>query len=297
MKRGGLPRRRLVRLWRVAEPFAASTLLAFGGVSALVQFVGELYPHTLRAPGLISLATAVVCLAWSAWRNRPVKEIAHRFHHPATAVRLRVGDLFEQDAHLVVGFSDTFDTALAGSRVISPASVQGQLLERVYGGDVAKLDRELTVALHGRQPILMERRGTKPVGKLKRYPIGTVAVLGTKSRLLFAVAYSSMGSDGTASSSADLLWQGLNGLWDAVYSHAERGSVAMPLIGSGLARVDSLDREALIRLILISYIAASRSRVVSRELRIVISPADAGALNLREIRAFLRSLDTIGHAH
>jgi len=295
VKRGGLPRRRLTRVWRVAEPFAASALLAFGGVSALVQFVGQLYPYTLRAPGLISLAAVAVCVAWAVWRNRPVKEIAHRFYHPATAVRVCVGDLFEQDAHLVVGFSDTFDTALAGPRVISPVSMQGQLLERVYGGDAATLDRELVAALHGRQPILMERRGSKPVGKLKRYPIGTVAVLGTKSRLLFAVAYSSMGSDGTASSSADLLWRGLNGLWDAVYSHAERGPVAMPLIGSGLARVDSLDREALIRLILLSYLAASRSRVVSRELRIVVRPVDAAAVNLRELRAFLRSLDTAGH--
>jgi hypothetical protein len=276
------------------EPFVVSALLAFGGVSALVEFVGELYPHTLRTPGLISLATIAACIVWAVWRNLPMKEISHHFHHPGTAVRICVGDLFEQDAHLVVGFSDTFDTALAGARLINPASVQGQLLQRVYGGDAATLDREIAAALHGLQPALMERRGAKPVGKLKRYPIGTVAVLGSKPRLMFAVAYSTMGPDGTAGSSADLLWQGLGGLWDAVYSHAERGPVAMPLVGSGLARVDSLDREALIRLILISYIAASRSRMVSSELRIVIRPAEAGTVNLREVRAFLRSLDTSG---
>ena len=186
----------------------------------------------------------------------------------------------------------TPDAAFLQQGSFNPESVQGQLLQRVYGWDATALDREISAALHARQPTLMERRSTKPVGKLKRYPIGTVAVLGTKSRLLFAVAYSAMGSDGTAGSSADLLWQGLNGLWDAVYHHAERGPVAMPLIGSGLARVDALDREALIRLILISYLAASRSRVVSRELRIVIRPAEARAVNLREVRAYLRSLDT-----
>ena len=294
MIRAGLVRRRLASAWRIVQPFVLSALLAFGVVSALVEFVGALYPPTLRRPGLIAAATVVLCCAWAAWRSMPVRAVFHRFQHSNMAVRILVGDLFEQDAHLVVGFSDTFDTAVDGARVINPASVQGQLLQRVYGGDVAALDREITSALHGMQPMLVERRGAKPAGKLKRYPIGTVAVLGPKSRLLFAVAYSNMGRGGTAASNADLLWRGLSGLWDAVYSHAERGPVAMPLVGSGLARVDSLDQETLIRLILISYVAASRSRLVSHELRIVVRPAEARMLNLREIRAFLRSLDASG---
>lgn len=293
MKRGGLFRP-LATVWRVVQPFVLSVLLAFGVVSALVEFIGALYPPTLRRPGLIASGTVVVCVAWAVWRSRPVGEVFHRFQRPNMAVRILVGDLFEQDAHLVVGFSDTFDTAVAGRRLINSASVQGQLLQRFYGGDVAALDREIALALHGLQPTLIERRGAKPAGKLKRYPIGTVAVLGPKSRLLFAVAYSNMGPDGTAASSADLLWRGLSGLWDAVYSHAERSPVAMPLVGSGLARVESLDLETLIRLILISYVAASRSRLVSHELRIVIRPAEARMLNLREIRAFVRSLDAPG---
>jgi Domain of unknown function (DUF6430) len=296
VKRGDLNRRRLATAWRVVQPFVLSALLAFGGVSALVEFIGELYPPTLSRPGIISAGTVMLCTGWAAWRNMPISEVSHHFHHPAIAVRILVGDLFEQDAHLVVGFSDTFDTALTGARLISPTSVQGQLLQRVYDGDASTLDREITSALHGLQPTLIERRGSKHAGKLKRYPIGTVAVLGPKSRLLFAVAYSIMGLGGTATSSADLLWRGLNGLWDAVYSHAERGPVAMPLVGSGLARVDSLNQETLIRMIIISYVSASRSRLLSRELRIVVRPEEAGMLNLREIRAFLRSLDTTGSA-
>ena len=293
MKRGGLSRRPAA-VWRVVQPFVLSALLAFGVVSALVEFIGALYPPTLHRPGLIASGTVVVCVAWAVWRSRPVREIFHSFQRPNMAVRILVGDLFEQDAHLVVGFSDTFDTSVVGTRLINPASVQGQLLQRLYDGDVAALDREIAAALHGLQPALIERRGAKPAGKLKRYPIGTVAVLGPKSRLLFAVAYSNMGPGGTAASSADLLWRGLSGLWDAVYSHGERGPVAMPLVGSGLARVDSLDQETLIRMILISYIAASRSRLVSRELRIIVRPAEARVLNLREIRAFVRSLDASG---
>ncbi|MFU0243528.1 macro domain-containing protein, partial [Streptomyces scabiei] len=51
------------------------------------------------------------------------------------------GDLFDQeDANLVVGFTDTFDTATEQDLVISRESVQGQLVERLFGGERKQLD-------------------------------------------------------------------------------------------------------------------------------------------------------------
>ena len=82
-----------------------------------------------------------------------------RARHPGDVLRrefpglgvtlvVRSGDLFEEaDANLVVGFADTFDTATENDMVISRASVQGQLLDRVYGGDRAQLDRALNQAI------------------------------------------------------------------------------------------------------------------------------------------------------
>jgi Domain of unknown function (DUF6430) len=134
VKRGALSRRRPAAAWRIMQPFVLNALLAFGGVSALVEFIGELYPPTLRRPGIIGAGTVVLCLGWAAWRNKPIREVFHYFQHPAITLRILAEDLFEQQAHLVVGFSDTFDTALTGARLISPASVQGQLLQRLYSG-------------------------------------------------------------------------------------------------------------------------------------------------------------------
>ena len=48
------------------------------------------------------------------------------------------GDLFDEaDANLVVGFADTFDTATENDAVISRASVQGQLLDRLTAATAA----------------------------------------------------------------------------------------------------------------------------------------------------------------
>lgn len=200
-----------------------------------------------------------------------------------------IGDLFEQDTHLVAGFTDTFDTSIAGEQVIHSSSVQGQLLRRLYGDDQQRLDRELSAALSTIRPVMRESRVDKPHGKLARYPMGTVAVLGTPRRHIFAVAYGRMGNDMVARSPVEDLWYCFNQLWDAIYRKGQHGPVSIPLMGSGLARVDSLDHENLLRLILLSFVAYSRTNLICHELRVVIRPEDVARIDLIRVREFLRT--------
>jgi transcriptional regulator with XRE-family HTH domain len=200
------------------------------------------------------------------------------------------GNLFDQDTHIAVGFSDTFDTSTADDRIIHSSSVQGQLLRDVYHGDQDLLDRQLAAALAGVSPVSVESRRDKPHGKLARYPLGTVAVLGEPRRLIFAVAYGRMGNDLVARAPVDDLWSCYTKLWDAVYRHGQRGALSVPLMGSGLARIDTLDRGNLLRLILLSFAAYSRLRLICHELRIVVFPADIHRVNLAGLRDFLQAL-------
>lgn len=265
-------------------------LIAFGLVSTAIQFIGQLFPTAFGAPVVIALFSLGICLLWGIARAYPRSHIRHCFDHPETQVTVLVGDLFEQDAHLVVGFTDTFDTASDGDRIISTASVQGQLAERVYNGDHDKLDRELQAALDGTDHFLTETRDTKRLGKLLRYPVGTVAVLGEPKQRIFALAYSRMSNDLVAQSSVSDWWTSLSSLWDAVYRCGQNGRVAMPLVGSGLARMSFLDRQRLLKMILLSFIARSRESPVCRELRIVIHPADLSGIDMLDAATFLRSL-------
>jgi hypothetical protein len=61
-------------------------------------------------------------------------------------------------------------------------------------------------------------------------------------------------------------------------------------MGSGLARVDSLDRQNLLHLILLSFVASSRLRISCHELRIVIFPSDAQRVDADSLRDFLQTL-------
>ncbi|HVK22153.1 MAG TPA: macro domain-containing protein, partial [Actinokineospora sp.] len=104
------------------------------------------------------------------------------------------------------------------------------------------------------------------------------------------LAYARMGDDLLARSTVDDIWTSLSTLWDTVYLRAHREPVSIAVIGSELAKVDTLDRGSLIRLIALSFVARSRRSVVSRELTIVIHPNDAGKVDMLELAAFLATV-------
>lgn len=270
--------------------FALSTLSAFGLVSGLIGFVASVFDAFPDRPIMVAGVALVVCTTWGLSRTFPRSHLEHDFTQPEMTVRVVVGDLFDQGTHIAVGFSDTFDTSTRGDRVINRSSVQGQLVQRVYGEDTRRLDRALRSALAGLAPTTTEARVDKRLGKLQRYPIGTVAVMGAHPCRIFAVAVSRMGNDLVAESSVDDLWLALGQLWDAVRRQGQRSPVSLPLVGSGLSRIRALDRNNLARLILLSFVAHSRQAPVSAELRLVIHPDDVPRMDLIALDAFLRSL-------
>jgi hypothetical protein len=276
------------RGWRL---LALHSLAAFGLLSAVIQFISAVWTPKggFPYPGSITLSVAVISVAYGTFRAWPRRRIVRQFVRPDMMVKVIVGDLFDQDAHLVIGMSDTFDTDTTGNLIINSGSVLGQHLQRVYGGDRQRFDRELADALSGVRPASVEPADTK-VGKLERYPIGTVAILGPPRRRTFAVAYTRMGTDLIARGSVDYLWHGLNEVWNAMYRHGQRGTIAIPLIGAEFARISSLNKESLLKMILLSFVARSREDPVCRELVVVVHPEDYEKINMLEVMAYLRTL-------
>jgi hypothetical protein len=262
-------------------------LAALGVMAGLVGLIAALFPSAIVADrwGYLALVLAF-SLGYATIRAWPRMSYSRDFPVPDTEVSIVIGDLFEQDSHLVIGMSDTFDTETPD--VIKAMSIQGQLLTRVYQEDLAKLDRDLSVALRGIPIASTERRQDKRFGKLKRYAMGTVAVLGTVQQHYFCVAYSRMSNKNVAQSSVSELWLSLSNLWQAVRERGQRETVSIPIVGSDLARLSNqLSRADFVRLILLSFLTASRQHVVTSHLRIVIHPRDAERLDLRELADFL----------
>ncbi|MBD2745012.1 macro domain-containing protein [Coleofasciculus sp. FACHB-1120] len=230
--------------------------------------------------GLVSLSL-LIALAL----NFPRLSVSRSLSSPNTTIEIRIGDLFDEPGHLVIGTNDVFDTELG--EVIKPSSVQGQLLTRVYQSDQRRLDDEIDIAL---EPLKAnkKREPNKKKGKIWRYPIGTTLVLGSPDKRFFLNAYGSMGNDLRVKSTADDIWHSLSSLWEQVRLKGHGLEVAIPVIGSDLARTN-LPRMTLTKLIVISFIAASKKDFITKKLTVVIYPKDLDSVDFYALEDFLDS--------
>ncbi|MFG2071167.1 macro domain-containing protein [Nonomuraea maritima] len=262
----------MVRTPRGRSNLARHFLVSFGAVALLVlaaQAAGA------RLPDAAALGVPVVAgLIWAPARAYPRCPVTRQLTHPDVTVTVRVGDPLALDSDLVIGFADTFDTDLSGLR--------GQLLGRMYDGDLERLDSELDRALAAVVPRSVETRATKPRGKLKRYPLGTVATIGSPYRKVHCVASVRVDTDVTARASVDDLWLSLGRLWAAIAREGPVDRVAVPIVEA--------DPDLLIKMVVLSFVAQARTRAVARELTLVVRRPDAGAVDLLETRAFLAAL-------
>ena len=228
-------------------------------------------------------------------RARHSDELLRReFTGLQTRLVVKVGDLFDQDdANIAVGFCDTFDTATEDDVIISHESVQGQLLDRIYAGDRGLLDKALRKGLQRVESCGTEPFHNKPKGKRVRYPIGSVVPLPLPGRRVFAFVHCRQGNDlVTRSDPADLRLS-LECLWADVAVHGLRKPMAIPVVGSGLARVE-LGYEQLMILIVDTFLTSSQADRHTPELRIMIRPADLTTIRISEVAHFVEALDHKG---
>jgi Domain of unknown function (DUF6430) len=257
------------------------------GGGALEPQVRELLESGLRAERRLRPSASVLRekfyeLAREARDTWASVEVSRRIGIPGkdgslvAEILVKTGDLFREVPDIVISFSDTFDTDISisgsGRVIISPSSLQGQLLSRIYGGDVDVLDRDLGLALASMPVERRESRDKKVLGKLDRYEIGTVAVLEHSEKRIFAIAVSRMGGNLIARSSYQFLEKSLNKLWGEIRRRDCR-SVAMPIIGSGLARVN-VSPYSLYDLITSSFREHTQAQPICPQLRIIIHPSD-----------------------
>ncbi|MFI9248105.1 macro domain-containing protein [Streptomyces sp. NPDC053086] len=207
------------------------------------------------------------------------------------------GDLFDQeDANLVIGFSDTFDT-FADDVVISRESVQGQLVDRLFEGRHRLLDDKLRRGLREFVPLATESVRDKRRGRRTRYPIGTAVAVPVGKRRVFALAYSRLGNDLRARSAPADLRVSLERLWPSVALHGLFKPVAIPLIGAGLSRLVELDRTQLLLLIVETFTRSlGQDPAVCPELRVVLRADDLERSDLSAVEGFLRGVDERGPA-
>ena len=125
---------------------------------------------------------------------------------------------------------------------------------------------------------------------MKRYKIGTVVALRPNEQMAYFVAVAQLNEHGVAEASLGEVRTSLGELWHFIGARGDLGSLVIPVIGTGRARVHVSKRE-MIREIAGSFIAACSERRFCKRLTIVVYEDDYidDHIELRELG------DYIGH--
>lgn len=271
--------------WRFWRRFLTYSFACVGAIAVALGIINILFPNKLAAQGTLwSFGILIASVTYGLIRSWP-RPIEQFYSLPNTIIRVVKGDLLEETGHLVIGACDTFDTQ--PPNIIARDSLQGQALDRLFGGDVAELDRRISEALSTHTHV-----GTiEKSGKRLRYELGTIAVLKESGRKIFFVAYSWMDQQNQARSTPDSIWKSLLNLWEEVSRHGNGGCVSIPVIGGGQSRMAQiLPAQDSIRFIVLSFMFASRKEKICDELRIVVRTADYNRLDRLELQSFLSAL-------
>lgn len=280
----------IFRSRRGVSLFFTNSLVFFGLTSGGLQLYLALWPESLTVGLWVTVLLLITSLFVGISSATTRDSISHSISHPDCEITVRKGNLFDERGNLVVGFTDTFDTDMSGDVVISRSSVQGQFQSIYYPGTTEELDIKIEQALIGAGALVTEERANKPLGKLTRYPIGSVAILNEPDSRFFCLAYGLMKNTLTVTCDVDSIWVSLGRLWEAVRDHGQREPVHIPVIGTEMARVSSLSRESLLKIILLSFVAHSRREEITKSITVLIHPKDFDKFNMIELRAFLSTL-------
>jgi hypothetical protein len=243
------------------------------------------FPEKLNFGWIGYLWLAIIAMVFAFIQRFPRRSVCRTLSSPDSEIEIKIGDLFEQQGHLVIGLNDVFDTELG--EIIKPSSVQGQFLTKTYSSDRLKLDADIENALQVYNYPRNEEVNKK-LGKTWRYPIGTTITLGSHDNRYFLTAYGYMGNDMKVESNSDYIWQSLSKLWQEVRLKGHSIDVSIPIIGADLARTNH-PRMALAKLIITSFVIASKEKFITRKLTVMIHPKDIESVDFYELEEFLTS--------
>ena len=270
------------RFWRhlLINAFACMGALA-AAIQALIVFFPDLAKYNGALAFILFGLIGFFFGLFRAW-PRPIEE---DFSAPKMSIIIEEGNLFDKTGNIVLGFCNTFDTKIPN--IIARNSIQGQALDLLFNGDIQELDDQIEKVLRTKQVI----GHINKEGKQAQYEIGTVLPIKQNSRWLYLLAYSEMNDHNEARATVDDVWKSLNALWQEISRSANGSTVCIPVIGGGQARLSSiLPAQDSIRLILLSFMFASRKEKICEELRIVVHPNDFERLDRMELQSFLSSL-------
>ena len=205
-----------------------------------------------------------ISILFAIYKSKQPQQIRIEIKTSNTIVTIWFGDLFASPGHKVIPVNEYFDSELG--EYVSPKSLHGLFIKRILGGNSLVFDNLADESLATTKCEIQQRER----GRIKRYPIGTTAVVTMNDEKYFLVALSKTNMQ-TLKASADIpqLWTALEGLWKQVRISSGDCAVSIPLIGGGLSGI-GLPSTQLLQLIILSIVSETKKTRIAPEIKIIL---------------------------
>lgn len=260
--------------WKTTQYIFTCFSVLFTLVKAITFFIPSI-KIAGPAPLTVAIALSLIYGLGKVWKPSKIEICVANCN---STIEVIFGDLFRQDGIRVIAVNEFFDSEIG--KPVSDKSVHGIFLKQCFGGHQESFDKQVDDQLKD-----VEAHGvTKVAGKTKRYPIGTTALVTVNEDryVLFAFAK----TDPTtckAYSDVTLMWVSLHKLWCRARIEAGGHPVNLPLVGSGLSGLGLPTRD-LLNLIILSAITETKSKEITRRIRIVLHRDRFDNLDLRDVK-------------
>lgn len=267
-------------------------LIAFGTIWLFIEFPSYMIKAMedyIKSNNLSILILAlVVSLLYGVLRAFPRTKYTRLFKASNTSITVKVGDLFAEKKHIVIGSSDFFDTDYD---VNSNISMKSQMINKLFPGNVSLLDHIIETDMTS-QNVLGQHEPLKLSGKKIKYPIGTTAIIPNNGNRIFLLIIANLiyaHHNKHTESDPQKLNTALNSLWDKIKTEGRMKEVSLPVLGSGLAGVN-LSHLLIMQLIILSFTIYSKRTRITPELNIIVAERNYDPSDFEETCRFLQTI-------
>lgn len=222
----------------------AHFIAAFAAISSAATLITFVFGWQVEAdtcflkPLLVAIAIILACICYALYQTRRKHKIQLDLN-ASLKLTIQQADLFEQKGIIVIGVNEYFDTHV-GDGIVSDRTLHGMFINRYYKDHIADLDKDIQNSLtqQGVNPIDTGCQRRHSAGKTNKYELGTCALVYGGGKKYVLVALTHFDNNDKANMTRPELNKVLGKLMEFVSSIAEASEVHMPILGTGLARIN-----------------------------------------------------------
>lgn len=260
--------------WKTVKHAFVAFSVMWTLIEGLNHFVPEIQIKGLVALGMIVLISVGYALK-QVWKPSKV-EI--KISNSNATIEIVFGDLFQFEGIRAIAVNEFFDSKLG--RPVSDKSLHGIFISKCFGGHPESFDKQVEEQLKATESVNVE----KVEGKTKKFPIGSSALIAVNQDRYLAFAFAK--TDPTtckAYSDVTMMWVALHQLWQRARVESGGHILNVPLVGSGLSGLGLPTRD-LLNLIILSAITETKTKPVTKRIRIVLHRDRFDDLDLRDVK-------------